>query len=375
LEINIGKDDKALEELEIYKNLQKHLNEQPIGFPTTESGAEIPLLRRFFSPREASLAMYLSYKPQSIAAIHEAAKGLNMSLSEIETILDTMMKNGAIGHLEREGERYFYNHPLVVGIYEWQLNKLNPDMLADMGAYTSQPDFGREFLSTKIPQMRTIPVRQSITTQSHIITYNNITEIITANEGPIVILECICRKVAGMRDETCKRTQRLETCMALGDWAKNVIRADMGRVIRKEEALEIMKQNEADGLILQPSNTQKVEFVCSCCGCCCGMLNIYKKLPNPVEFWATDYNAVINPEKCNSCGTCLERCQMNAIRLDGVTGEVTINRDRCLGCGNCVASCPSEAIQLAKKEQETVPPQDTEALYEKILAVKKRSAA
>jgi ferredoxin len=363
-----------MEELEIYKELQRHLDEQPIGFPATESGAEIPLLRRLFSPQEASLAMHLSYKPQSIAAINEAAKGLKLSLSEIETLLDTMMKNGAIGHLEREGERYFYNHPLVVGIYEWQLNKLNPEMLADMRAYTIQPDFGKEFLSTKIPQMRTIPVRHSITTPSKVITYNDITEIIKANEGPIVILECICRKAAGMRGQTCERTQRLETCMALGDFAKNSIRADMGRVITKAEALEIIRQNESDGLMLQPSNTQKVEFVCSCCGCCCGMLNRYGSLPKPVEFWAADYRAAVNPEECSSCGACLEICQINAISLEKETDVAIINLDRCLGCGNCVASCPSEAIQLVKKEQGTVPPRNVEDLYETILAAKRSSA-
>lgn len=362
-----------MEEENVYRDLQRHLNDQPIGFPPTESGAEIPLLKRLFSPQEARLATYLNYKPQPVIAIHKAAGDLNMSPAELEEALDSMMKNGAIGHLERDGIRYFYNHPLVVGIYEWQLNKLSPEFLGEMGAYVSQKSFGIELLSTKVPQMRTIPIGKSITTKSHIATYNDITQIIRASDGPIVILECICRKTSGMRGQACKKTERLETCMALGDWAKNAVRAGIGRSINKDEALEIMRQNEADGLVLQPSNSQKVEFVCSCCGCCCGMLNIYKMLPRPVEFWSTDYNAVVNSDDCNGCGTCLERCQMNALSLDEGLSVTSVNLDRCLGCGNCVDSCPSGAISMVEKDREIIPPRDMEDLYETILAVKNKT--
>jgi electron transport complex protein RnfB len=362
-----------MEEVNVYQDLQKHLNKQPIGFPATESGAEIRLLKRFFSPEEARLAMRLSYKPQPAASVYETAGDLKMSQPEMENMLDRMARNGVVGHLEREGVRYFYNLPLVVGMYEWQLNKLTPEFLADMREYTSQKAFGMEFLSTKVPQMRTIPVGKSIPIKSQVTSYNDLTEIIKNNDGPIVIIECICRKATGMRGQTCKQTKRLETCMALGDWAKNCIRAGMGRSIGKEEALEIIRQNEADGLVLQPSNTQKVEFVCSCCGCCCGMLNIVKRLPKPVEFWSSSYYAAVNSQDCNACGNCIERCQIGALSLDEVRGFASVNLDRCLGCGNCIDSCPTEAIHLIRKEQEIVPPLDTEDLYETILANKKRS--
>jgi electron transport complex protein RnfB len=361
-----------MEEVRVYQDLQKHLDRQPIGFPATITGAEIPLLKRFFSPQEARLAMHLSYKPSPAVNIWQAAKDLVISQQETEDMLDTMMKNGAVGHLEKEGVRYFYIHPLVVGIYEWQLNRLSPGLFADMGAYMSQQVFGREFLSTKVPQMRTIPIGKSIPVESHVMTYNNVNEIIKGNDGPIVILECICRKAAGLRGQNCKKTERKETCMALGDWAKNAIRAGAGRAIDKEEALEVMRQNQADGLILQPSNTQKVEFVCSCCGCCCGMLGIYKTLPKPVEFWSSNYFSEVNSAECSGCGTCVERCQMSAISLNEEQGIAVVNLDRCLGCGNCVDACPSEALHLVQKAGEKVPPLDTEDLYETVLTVKKR---
>jgi Na+-translocating ferredoxin:NAD+ oxidoreductase subunit B len=144
----------------------------------------------------------------------------------------------------------------------------------------------------------------------------------------------------------------------------------VGRFISKAEALEIMSQNEADGLLLQPSNTQKVEFVCSYCGCCGGMLGMQKMLPKPVDFWATNYHAQVNTDNCSGCQTCVKSCQVNALKFDEKNGVSTVNLDRCIGCGNCIASCPSGAMTLVKKEKETVPPTDSENLYDAIMAGK-----
>jgi len=38
---------------ELYVKLRKHLDKQPGGFPETQSGAEIDILRRFYTPDSA----------------------------------------------------------------------------------------------------------------------------------------------------------------------------------------------------------------------------------------------------------------------------------------------------------------------------------
>lgn len=361
----MNKEDK------VYRDLQKHLDKQAIGFPSTKSGAELRILKRFFNPEEARLAMHLNYKPTTVRDIYNTAKEIGVLQQDMETMLDKMMKNGVIGHLEREGTRYFYTLPFVVGMYEGQLNKLTPEFLHEVEEYTNDKAFGLEFLSTELPQMRTIPIRESIPLDYSVTNYDHMTDIINGTDDPIVIMECICRKRNSVLGNTCQQTSRLETCMVFGDMAKNLVRSGEGRVINKDEALEITRQNEADGLVLQPSNTQKTEFVCACCGCCCGILNIHKMLPKPVEFWATNFYAEVNPENCTGCGTCEERCQVNAVSIDESLNVSRVNLDRCLGCGNCITSCPSEAISLIKKEEETVPPVDTENLHDIIMANKK----
>jgi Fe-S-cluster-containing hydrogenase component 2 len=356
---------------QLYRNLQQHLDKQAVGFPATKSGVEIRILKRFFSPEEARLAMHLTYKPAPLEHICESTKGSGISSITVESMLNNMAKKGVIGLVEKGGMRYFYTIPFVVGMLEGQLNNLTPELLSDVEQYTTDKAFGLSFLSTELPQMRTIPVDKSISVEHHVTTYDHLVDIISSTDGPFAILECICRKSARIMGNPCKKTSRKETCMPLGDLAKNAIQNGSGRAISRQEALEIARLNEADGLVFQPSNTQKVDFVCACCGCCCGMLRLQKMLPKPVDFWATNYYAAVNTETCTGCGTCVERCQVNAVTVDDSAGTSLVNLNRCIGCGNCVVTCPTGAMNLLKKDRETVPPQDSESLYDVIMANKK----
>ena len=356
---------------DIYRRLQKHLNKQPIGYPATLSGVELRLLKRFFTPDEARLAINLSYKPNPLESIYDRVKESGLSFDDMVCLLDQMMGKGVIGHFERNGFRYFFNLPLVVGMYEGQLYRLTDKFLADFDTYTAKMTFGLEFLGAKPPQMRTIPVGKSIKPEHHVTTYDRLIHLIDENDGTFVINECICRKAAAIRGNPCRKTSRLETCLALGDIAKNCVRSGVGRTISKNEAFDITRQNESDGLVLQPSNTLKVDFICACCGCCCGMLRLHKALPKPLDFWSTNYYASVNSEACKGCGTCLKRCQVGAIYMDETRDVSVVDLNRCIGCGNCVATCPSEAILLCKKPEESIPPETAEALLDCIMANKK----
>ena len=356
---------------QIYRDLQQHLDRQAIGFPATKSGVEIRILKRLFSPEEARLALHLTYKPMPLDHVCDQAEGGGIPRNRVESMLDSMARNGAIECAERGGTRYFWTMPLIVGMFEYQLNRLTPEFIDDLGQYMNGREFGLAFLSTERPQMRTIPVGKSIAVEHPAATYDDITEMIKSAEGPFGIIECICRKSAAMTGNPCKMTSRRETCMPIGEMAEHAIQIGMGRAIGREEALEIARMNEADGLVFQPSNAQKVDFICACCGCCCGMLRFQKKLPRPVEFWATNYHAAVNAEDCTGCGVCVERCQVDAVTVDDRGDTAIINLDRCIGCGNCIVTCPAGAMSLVRKKKETVPPRDTEALHEEIMAHKK----
>ena len=54
---------------DVYQELREHLDSFPGGFPPTESGVEIRILKRLFSSDEAELAKYLRPKPEPAAVI------------------------------------------------------------------------------------------------------------------------------------------------------------------------------------------------------------------------------------------------------------------------------------------------------------------
>ncbi len=350
----------------VYRELQQHLDKMPVGFPPTKSGIELRILKRFFTVEEAKIATKLKFSPtpsEPLENIYERMKNLGYSIEELEKKLDNMVKKGLI-HSKKEGDKKLYNNMLyAIGIYELQINQLSKELLEDLLRYAVESFSSTS--ETKTPQLRTIPLEQSISSEKIVGNYDDLKELIKNTEGPITVQTCICRKSTELAGKPCKVTSRQETCFAFGNFAQSELNVGLGRSVSKEEALEIIRQNEEDGLILQPTNSLELEYICNCCGCCCGALAGLKLLPKPVEYFATNYYAEINPELCSGCGTCIDRCQMQALKI--VDDISIVNRDRCIGCGLCVTTCPSEAIQLRVKDKKMIPPATLEELYAKIM--------
>ncbi len=158
------------------------------------------------------------------------------------------------------------------------------------------------------------------------------------SKGPFAVINCVCRQGMDLLEEPCRQTRIVETCLVLGDFAKSVLVAGSGRALAQEEMIELLQRADEEGMVLQPQNTQDPNFICCCCGCCCGVLATAKKLPRPAEYFDTNFFAVVDGELCTECGTCSDRCQMDAISYpDGVAA---VDLLFCIGCGLCVTTCP-----------------------------------
>jgi H+/Na+-translocating ferredoxin:NAD+ oxidoreductase subunit B len=345
----------------VYVDLQRHIDSQAIGFPATKSGSELRILKHIFTPKEAENALCLTYKLEPVEIVFERAGHLVESPEKLTEILDGIEKKGGIELEIKDGKRFYRNVPLVVGMYEFQLDKLTQEFITDFDDYTSDRSFGIEFLSTKLPQMRTIPIAKSIQPQHHISTFDEVTMLLQQAEAPFSVLG----------GEPCKVTKRKETCLATGSMAQAVLRNGIGREITLGESLSILDENQKQGLVLQPSNTERAEFICSCCGCCCGMLSMHKSLPKPADFWASNYYAVAETDACNGCGNCEKRCQVGAARVSEQKQKTSVDLNRCIGCGLCIPTCPQKAISLKKKPDEVRPPRTRDDLYDIIMSHKK----
>jgi len=358
------------QEDKIYRDLQIHLDKETVGFPATESGSDIRLLKAVFSPEQAEMAMMLTHRFESLEEIEKRSKKTGKSIEEIEQILDSAARWGMIGFKMENGEKRYRNIPLIIGWGEAGAHNPTPEFSEAMTAYFEDGLFWIDFLNSAVPQMRTIPIEQSITPEQHIGSYDEIKHIIETTTDPIAVLPCVCRKGSETRGEPCKLTTRTETCMGFRAGAVNLIRSGRGREVSKTEALEILRKNAEEGMVLQPSNTKGPDFICSCCGCCCGILRLHKAIPEPVKYWATNFQASVDTDLCTGCGTCVESCQVNAMTFDEENEISVVDITRCLGCGNCVKDCPSEAIELQKKQIDAIPPNDTEELFNIIVTQK-----
>ena len=356
----------------IYRELQKAIDKRmPIGFPATDDGKELHLLKLLFRPEEAKIAIFLRALPESLKKIHRKVnkKGISIALDELEEILDKLVEKGAImgGALLNNKEKNIKNYSLAqwaLGMYEFQLGRMTKEF-AELAYKYNLGTFYQEFFRKDTPtQWHTIPIEKSLTPEHHVGTYDNIREIIMNKVEKIALIDCVCRQQHDLLEESCKLSDVRRCCVSFNDNAEATIEDGNGKEVSKEEFFDILNKYQKEGFILQPSNTQNPNGMCICCGCCCQILRMVKQFPRPAEYYFSNFYAQSDPELCNGCETCLKRCQMDAITM--VDDKSSVDLDRCIGCGNCVATCGMKAMSLYKKEKEVVPPKNTEELYQKI---------
>lgn len=330
---------------DVYTRLREHLDRLPAGFPATESGVELRILKRLFTPDEAELAAHVSMKLEPATAI---ALRAGISEEQAATRLEQMSRRGLIFSIETPDRPPVYMAAqFVVGIWEYHVNELDPEFVRDMDEYL--PTLSREAFG-RIPQLRTIPVGQSINAGLNVLPYERAEEIVR-KQTKFLVAPCICRREHHLKGAGCDKL--MDACLIFGWGAEYYARNGLGRFITLEETLDILRKAEEQGLVLQPSNTQEIVNICCCCGDCCQVLLHLKKQPRPALAVSSPFVAECDADLCVGCETCLERCQMEALSM--VNGHSVLNANRCIGCGLCITTCPSGALTLRRKPPEVQP--------------------
>jgi electron transport complex protein RnfB len=333
---------------DIYERLRGFLDTLPTGFPTTPTGVELRILKKLFTPEEAELTMSLRSEPEDLPQI---AARMGREESELVSKLDGMAKKGLIFRV-RQGDQVLYQAcQFMIGIYEFQVKNLDSEFSQMFEEYL--PYFGMSLASIRTKQLRVIPVNSAIKVLHSVAPYNKIRELVR-QQDLISVTECICRKEQKLLGKECNRPK--ETCLGFGKFARFYLDNKLGRSITVDEAMKILDLAEESGLVLSPSNTQELEFLCCCCSCCCPILRTAKMVPKAKYVISSYYQAKIDPDLCSDCGLCIERCQVEAIKKGDGRSEIT--DEKCIGCGLCVSTCPEEAISLMAKLGMEDPPKD-----------------
>jgi electron transport complex protein RnfB len=333
----------------VYERLRERLDKFPQGFPKTESGVELEILQHLFTPDEAEIMLHLRPLPENVAAIAQRAGKDKIELAET---LHGMSKKGLLQHYRApDDELYYFLIPWMVGIYEFQLNSLTPENTKLYEKYFEEGTVP-SLRKRKIGGFRVIPVEQEIEGSTEIQPYEKVSQIIESHTR-FAIADCICRKEAKMLGRGCDKL--LEACMSFGAFADFYIENGLGREISKEEAKKTLAKAEEDGLIHCSINTAGNKlFICNCCGCCCKSLVNVTKYGNLQAIVKSNYYATKDEETCTDCGTCVERCQVNAIRSENE--HTVIQKELCIGCGLCASTCPTGSITMVRKSTQEASP-------------------
>jgi ferredoxin len=343
---------------DIYEALAKHLDNLPGGFPATESGIELRILKRLFSPQEAELATCLSLMPEPVTVI---AQRTGREKAALASMLEQMARKGLIFRKSKNGKKFYSAAQFVIGIWEYHLNDLDEGLVRDVNEYL--PYLAREtWAKTETKQLRVVPVSKQIAAGATVASYDDAEQIIR-QQSKIVVQPCICRKEHNFVGETCDYP--VEVCLSFGSAAFYYEENKLGRAISTEEALEILDKGRKAGLVIQPGNAQKSANICMCCGCCCQVLKNIKQQEKPAQMVHSNYVARVDEQSCTACETCVERCHMEAICVDETAH---VDPDRCIGCGVCVPECPADALIYEQKapSETYVPPRSVAETYLKI---------
>jgi len=328
----------------IYHRVARVLDTLPNGFPPTESGVEIRLLKKIFTPEEAELFCELRL---SLETPEQIALRTGRDLPSLEKMLDAMWREkGQIFGVSLGSVKLFKLAPWAVGIYEFQVTRMDEEFVKLCDEYNEV--FAGQFFRADPPIMQVIPVETALPSGHQALPYEQVSAIIEKGVS-FATGECVCRKERRLLGKGCGKPADL--CLAIAPVAGIFDNHHWGRSISKEEAYRLLDAAEEAALVHQTMNVREGHyFICNCCGCCCGILRAINEY-NIMSATSSNFYAVIDPGVCTGCGICAdERCQIRAIEEH--EGAFRIIEDRCIGCGLCITTCPVKAVSLIPRAEE-----------------------
>lgn len=334
-------------EREIYRRLAQRLDTIPNGFPSTASGVELRLLAKIFTLEEVTLAseMRLAYEPAD-----QIAARANVEPKTAYRTLKGMARRGLIRVRRGDDSLVFALLPFVVGIYEEQLPRLDAELAALAEEYF-QEIAGQTILDTAPPIHRVIPVDEAVPFDLEVFPHERAAQLVDSARS-WGVRDCICRVQQRLLDQGCDHP--LKSCLVLAPIENAFTEDGPTRAIDKTEALEILHEAAASGLVHSTGNFRdRHYYICNCCSCCCAMLRGVVEFDVPTAVARSGFRSTVDVEACIGCGTCVERCPFGALAVP--TDVCEVDPARCLGCGLCIPTCPSEALRLERLPADEIP--------------------
>ncbi|NMA85706.1 MAG: FAD-dependent oxidoreductase [Tissierellia bacterium] len=273
----------------------------------TDEMAEAGLCLEFRNPKSAK----------------EVAPQLGKSVEETEKLLWALAETGAcfVGDQEERGVDKYWLETWIPGVMEMMVNHPTnpikyPQIAEAFEAYgrVRGPQTAGVFpVGTGL--MRVIPIEMAIDGETRRASYEEISKYL--NEAEVFsVSNCSCRTAREIMGEGCGHLKE-DMCIQLDHAAEYYIRTGRGRQITREEAFEIIKRAEENGLMHQIPNTDgpgKTHAICNCCSCSCFSLRTATMFLNN-DMVRSNYVSHVDRDKCVACGECVQVCPVNALKL------------------------------------------------------------
>ena len=177
--------------MNVYEKLRERLDNLGPGFPVSSSGVEMKILKKLFTEEEAEF--FLNLAPL-LEDPKDTARRLGRDPVQTAELMERMAQKGLLFR-NRKGESVRYAAvPYVVGIFEFQLNRMDKEFARDMEEYM-QESFDLTVESHKTPILRTIPIQKDLVAEWPVAPYEDAMAIIDRKET-IAVCPCICRKMS-----------------------------------------------------------------------------------------------------------------------------------------------------------------------------------
>ena len=357
-----------------------------LPFPITDTLIEI--MELIYEEEELDFIIK-AFRRKPSQTMEQLLKSSKMSEEAILKNVDSLASKGALfNQPSGSGIMVYRVLPLVmVGVFEYvfmkklqhtekelKVAKLFDKLFEDVrDTIQDKYDTTMPLFETMPPVDRTVPILETNDGKEVTIEVNEDVEIspdkivpsqkvssIVDKFDDIAVAHCFCRQHEELLGHNCEHNPPGESCFTFGKSARFVVENGFGRMISKDEAKEILKNCIDAGLVHKAyhphGNTTKEETsLCNCCKDCCHTFGLWKIGALPMVN-ATNYLASTIEELCTGCGTCVEKCPVDALKLND-EGKAERNEAWCIGCGICAHFCPESAIKMLEGPRTVyVPP-------------------
>lgn len=346
-----------------YRLLQQRLDRNLTGAPFSPVFLEI--LKLLFSPSEAEIARQIPLRP---VRLQDFARKVSMTPEELRYCVMAMAERGLVFDFEHNEECYIVLAPVVIGFFEFVFMRTRGDLpMAELARlfeeYMFQDDrFARSVFEGNTQLGRAMVREEALPEQdySEVLDWEKAAFVIES-AAFIGVSLCACRHKASHLGKSCAAPQR--TCLTFNTSAQMLAQRGMAEVIQRTEALQILAECKAAGLVQIADNVQKqVGFLCNCCGCCCGMLQSIRALEIRNAVVTSNWLPEIHSTTCKGCEQCIKACPIGALRMEkqaGVRPRAICDVELCLGCGVCYTACKFGSITLNKRSPQILVPETT----------------